>query len=204
MPGAFLLVVSALPAAAQACQDIRIWTYEGDGSGAANDACYELVGYSNLGRDENSDSQVAFENIPLGDDTLHQVTSSAGSQRIVDYTLSVSWWMPNDFLGLVVRQAPKQTNGTTDHVSLVFLDVTTLERVAPPDIPAGLVGGLLVGCEDSLLDGQVDFLAVENGEYELRIHSQPDGYALTYPDAIVSVYGTDANTTWYVFLSHVE
>jgi hypothetical protein len=166
-------------------------------------ACYELVGYSNVGCDENNDGQVTFDAIPLGDYTLHQVTPPSGYQRINDYTLHVSWWTPDDFLGLVVQQAPRQTDGTTDHVSLVFIDTTTMQRVASPAICAELIGGTRVGCDESLVDGQVDFLAVPHGDYRLQIHSLPAGYALTYPDTSVTVTGIDddVNTIWYVYLT---
>ncbi len=173
--------------------DVHLITRDPKDGGLLRGACYELVGYSNVGCDENNDGQVTFDDIPLGDYTLHQVTPPAGYTRIEDYTLHVSWWTPNDFLGLVVQQAPKQTDGTTDQVSLVFMDVMTEQRVASPDTCAELVGGSLVGCDDSLVDGQIDFLAVEDGEYELRVHSLPEGYVLTYPDTVVTVYGRDTS-----------
>lgn len=186
--------------------DVHLITRDPKDGALLRGACYELVGYSNVGCDENNDGQVTFDDIPLGQYTVHQVTPPTGYQRIADYTLQVAWWTPDDFLGLVVQQAPKQTDGTTDHVSLVFLDVTTLERVASPQTCAELVGGSLVGCDDSLVDGQVDFLAVKDGEYDLKIHSLPNGYTLTYPDTVVSVYAgdNDVNTIWYVYLTPMQ
>lgn len=186
--------------------DVHLITRDPDDGELLRGACYQLVGFSNVGCDENNDGQVTFADIPLGDYTVHQVTPPAGYQRIEDYTLSVSWWTPDDFLGLVVQQAARQTDGTTDHVSLVFLDVSTLERVVSDDICAELVGGSLVGCDDSLVDGQVDFLAVEHGEYDLRVSSLPAGYTLTYPDTTVSVIGMDedVNTIWYVYLTPAQ
>lgn len=183
--------------------DVHLITRDPANGELLRGACYQLVGYSNVGCDENNDGQVTFEDIPLGDYTVHQVTPPAGYQRIDDYTLAVSWWTPDDFLGLVVQQAKEQSDGTTDHVSLVFIDVATLDRVVSTEICAELVGGSLVGCDDSLVDGQVDFLAVGHGEYDLRVTSLPAGYTVTYPDTTVSVPGIDddVNTIWYVYLT---
>lgn len=185
--------------------DVHLITRDPGNGELLRGACYELVGYSNVGCDENRDGQVTFEDIPLGEYTLHQVTPPAGFRAINDYTLHVSWWMQDDFLGLVLQQAPEQSDGTTDHVSLVFIDVTTSRRVASPDICAQLVGGSQIGCDDSLVDGQIDFLAVPHGEYDLLVHSLPNGYALTYPDTTVGVTGIDedVNTIWFVYLTPV-
>lgn len=186
--------------------DVHLITRDPADGEVLRGACYELVGYSQVGCDENNDGQVTFEDIPLGEYTVHQVTPPAGYQRINDYTLHVSWWTPNDFLGLVLQQAPEQTDGTTDHVSLVFIDVMTAERVVSEAICVELVGGSQVGCDTSLVDGQVDFLAVGHGEYDLRVHSLPVGYTLTYPENSVGVYGMDddVNTIWFVYLTPVN
>lgn len=163
-------------------------------------ACYELVGYSNIGCDENRDGQVEFKDIPLGEYTVRQTTAPRGFQRIdnVKVGVTATW----DYLGLVVQQEKTQSDGTTDHLSLVFVDGVTFERVVDPNICARLVNGTQQGCDDSLVDGQIDFLKVKHGDYRLEVSGLPAGYTLWYPNQPITVDRGDQypNTVWYVFL----
>lgn len=163
-------------------------------------ACYELIGYSNVGCDENNDGQVEFEDIPIGEHTVRQVTAPRGHDRIDDFpiTVTTTW----DYLGIVVKQDKEQSDGRTDNLSIVFIDGNTFQRVADANICVGLVNATRTGCDDSLVDGQVDYMGVRHGEYAISVESLPEGYSLWYPEQRVLVDGTDhyPNTVWFVFI----
>ncbi len=138
---------------------------------ALTGACYELVGYSNVGCDENNDGRVSFEDIPYSTYTIRQVTAPAGHQPMDDYIVSI---MPTDVDGpvsLLLVQAEQQAPEDRYNVSVVFVDATTNQPVMNPANCAQLrdeSGPItLRGCDDGIVDGQVDFVDVaydaENG-----------------------------------------
>jgi hypothetical protein len=151
--------------------DVYLITRDPETGDALTGACYELVGYSNVGCDENGDGRVSFEDIPYSTYTIRQVTTPAGYEPMDDYIVSI---MPSDVDGpvslLLVQQriqAPKDRY----NVSVVFVDANTGKLVMDPANCAQLRGEsgpiTLRGCDDGIVDGQVDFVDVaydaENG-----------------------------------------
>lgn len=169
-------------------------------------ACYELVNFSNQGCDENSDGQVTFADIPFGTYTVRQTVAPGGYSTINEYQITVGGTgAPSSDvpLGFVVRQAPQQNAPNTRHVSVVFLDTSTGQRM----IPGGcvqLVGVSLMGCDEDLVDGQVDFLDVPaGGPYELSFSNLPSGYQVGTAGGPLTVTvdaGATSSTSTMVFV----
>lgn len=180
--------------------DLSLITRDPDDGELLRGACYELVGYSNIGCDENNDGQVTFADIPVGEYDVRQVTAPRGYDPIENFpiTVTTSW----DYLGIVVSQDSPQAPRGTDNVSIVFIDGNTFERVADDNICVSLINGSQTGCDESLVDGQVDFLGVRHGSYGIEIESLPQGYELWDPAQKVIVDGTDEfpNTVWFVYI----
>ena len=88
--GCLLLLLPGLPASAQSGkQDISIWSYENDGSGSAYDACYVLVGYSEVGCDENGDGAVRFALASAMPSTDELISTNAPSGAAISPGASV-------------------------------------------------------------------------------------------------------------------
>ena len=162
--------------------DISLITRDPDTGGLLTDVCYVLVGYSNIGCDENNDGQVTFAQIPPGTYTVRQTQIPAGYPAINDFEINVMplgelpggeiWQIP---LGFVVRQAPEQNAPGTLNVSILFIDYATGKKV-DTGICVQMVGASNVGCDSDLKDGQVDFLDVpEGGPYSLEFSNLPPG-----------------------------
>ncbi len=163
--------------------DIALITRDPKDGHLLHGACYVLVDYSNEGCDENNDGQVTFEQIPPGTYTVQQTTAPAGYAKINGYEIKVQplgnlprgevMQVP---LGFVVRQAPEQNAPNTLNVSVILIDYTTGEKL-DTGICVELVGASNVGCDEDLVDGQIDFLDVPaGGPYELRFSNVPEGY----------------------------
>ena len=170
--------------------DIALITRNPDGGTLLRDACYVLLNYSNEGCDENADGQVTFDDIPYGTYTVRQTRVPAGYPQIIDYEIKVAP-MPVEGggeplgvpLGFIVKQAPEQNAPATRNVSVVLVDGRTLEKVVSGAC-VELVGASNVGCDEALLDGQIDFLDVPaGGPYELRFTNIRAGYK------VVTLYG---------------
>jgi hypothetical protein len=162
--------------------DIALITRDPADGRLLTDVCYILAGYSLQGCDENGDGQVTFADIPYGTYTVQQTRTPAGYPAVEDYQIRVE--QPGSMegpvsvgsLGFVVKQSAKQHAPDTRNVSVVFLDMYTHERVTT-GVCVELVGASLVGCDEDLIDGQVDFLDVRaGGPYELRFSNLPPGY----------------------------
>lgn len=161
--------------------DIALITRDPQDGHLLTGTCYVLVGYSNEGCDENGDGQVTFAAIPYGTYTVHQTQTPVGYPNINDYAISVqptgymeapSFGVP---LGFIVKQAPDQNASNTRNVSVVVLDMQTHEKVTT-GVCVELIGASNVGCDEDLVDGQIDFLDVPaGGSYELRFSNLPAG-----------------------------
>lgn len=154
--------------------DIALITRDPQDGGLLTGTCYVLLDFSNEGCDENGDGQVTFAAIPYGDYTVRQTLTPSGYPTIDDYTITVGpvRGLPGGSvdvpLGFVVKQAPEQNAPGTRNISVVLIDATTRDKVVAGAC-VELVGASLVGCDEDLLDGQIDFLGVrEGGPYELR------------------------------------
>lgn len=182
--------------------DIALITRDpGDGH-LLTGTCYVLVGHSNEGCDENGDGQVTFAQIPPGTYTVRQTKTPDGYATINDVQISVTdtgygGAVPLSFL---IKQAPLQNADGTRNVSIVFLDATTLERI-PSGVCVQLAGASVVGCDEDLIDGQVDFLDVPaGGPYELIFSNLPSGYQVQSPSSMVVEAGTSDPTTTMLFV----
>ena len=127
-------------------------------------ACYELVGYSNVGCDENNDGRVRFADIPFSTYTIRQTSAPAGYQLMPDYTVSI---MPMDIgpsTSILLVQDSEQAPRDRYNVSVVFYDSDTKQIVVDQETCAQLRNDngplTLVGCDDGIIDGQVDFVHV--------------------------------------------
>lgn len=193
-------------------KDISLITRDPNDGSLLTGTCYVLVGYSNEGCDENGDGQVTFGEIPYGIYTVRQTRTPAGYPTINDYAINVQA-IGNPFgvgvldvpLGFIVKQAPKQNAPGTRNLSLVLIDVFTDEKAAS-GVCVELVGASNVGCDEDLIDGQIDFLDVPaGGPYQLRLSNLPagrkeitDGKPLTV--SISAQPGTPANLFAFVLL----
>lgn len=143
--------------------DVHLITRDPDTGEVILDACYELVGYSNIGCDENRDGHITFADIPLSTYTIRQTTTPAGYETMDDYTISI---MPTDlngpFVVLLSQSNPQAPDNDHNNISIVFYDVQTNQRVADPENCAQLYIGRdsksLLGCDEDVVDGQVDFM----------------------------------------------
>lgn len=162
--------------------DISLITRDPDDGHLLTDVCYVLADFSNEGCDENGDGQVTFAQIPPGTYTVRQTKTPAGYPAVYDFEIRVLpvgnlpqgeiWQIP---LGFVVKQAPEQNAPNTLNVSVILIDYATGEKL-DTGICAELAGISNVGCDDDLVDGQIDFLDVPaGGPYELRFTNVPEG-----------------------------
>ncbi len=144
--------------------------------------CYVLVDYSNQGCDENGDGQVTFAAIPYGTYTVRQTLTPPGYPTINDYTIAVQpvQGLPGGAsggpLGFIVKQAPEQNAPDTRNISIFMFDSRTGEKVT--GLCAEIIGASNVGCDNDLRDGQIDFLDVAAGTYEVRFVDLPAGYVV--------------------------
>lgn len=177
-------------AASSGSVDIALITREPVNGDLLTDACYVLVGYSNEGCDENGDGQVTFADIPFGTYTVRQTRTPAGYPTINDYEINVAPMhvdgggeSPGVPHGFIVKQATEQNAPNTRNVSVILVNGSTFETVVSGAC-VELVGASNVGCDEDLLDGQIDFLDVPaGGPYELRFTNVRSGYE------VVTLYG---------------
>jgi len=175
---AFVTTTSGAPGGAI---DIALITRDPEDGHLLTGTCYVLVGYSNEGCDETGDGQVTFAEIPYGTYTVTQTRTPKGYPAINDYEIDVQplgYWDGPEYnvpLGFIVKQARQQNAPDTRNVSVVFVDMYTHEKI-DTGICVELVGASNVGCDEGLVDGQVDFLdVVAGGPYELRFSNLPSG-----------------------------
>lgn len=190
--------------------DIALITRDPETGDPITSACYELVDYSEVGCDENSSGQVMFAAIPYGVYTVHQTRTPAGYPTINDYDINVEpveglpgvepFGLP---LGFVVKQALEQNAPDTRNVSVVLIDMTTHEKLVAGAC-AQLVGGSLLGCDDDVPDGQIDFLDIPaGGPYGLSFSNLPAGSTIGEvcgPLAVSIDAGSNAPSHQFVFV----
>lgn len=169
--------------------DIALITRDIDDGHLLAGACYVLVDFSNEGCDENNDGQVTFAQIPPGTYTVRQTTTPAGYPTIKDYEIEVSplGRLPNGEamqipLGFVVKQAPEQNAEDTRNVSLVLIDSRTNERLVS-GICVQFVDASNVACDEDLRDGQIDFLDVPAGTWQIKFSNLPAGWVIQEPNS---------------------
>lgn len=147
--------------------DVHLITRDPKTGASLTDVCYELVGYSNIGCDRNADGHVTFEDIPLGQYTIRQTTTPAGYPKMDDYIIMIMGG-PEGYIApvnLVLAQSKTQASADRYNMSVVFWEYGNENLIANPDNCAQLwrddVAVTLVGCDEDIVDGQVDFMGVE-------------------------------------------
>lgn len=146
--------------------DVHLVTRDPETGKSLTGVCYELVGYSNIGCDENKDGHVTFADIPAGDYTIRQTTTPSGYPAMDDYKVVVGPTVPEykGPLTILLSQSKVQAPKDQMNVSVIFYDRTTGMRVENVANCAQLrfEGKSIsnVGCDDDVIDGQVDFMRV--------------------------------------------
>lgn len=158
-------------------------------------ACYVLIDFSNEGCDENEDGRVEFKDVPAGIYEVDQTTAPGDEDLIERFTIEVI--DEADEQGIVVKQERFQTDEDHRHVSVLFQDPYTGELVKGVDVCIELANADYrsnKGCDDNE-DGQVDFLDVPLGTYEveLEVDNLPPGSELVYGPMTIGVEATDAS-----------
>lgn len=174
--------------------DIALITRDPDTADLVTGTCYVLVGFSNEGCDENGDGRVTFDDVPVGIYEVEQTATPDGYPTTRNFTIEVSEGLPEH--GIVVRQAAEQTDPDARHLSILFQDVDTGALVADPDACVTVENDTYAtneGCDDNE-DGQVDFLDVPFGSYEIDIADEPRGYDVLDVDLTFTVADTEAST----------
>ncbi len=168
-------------------KDISLITREPDTGGLLTGTCYILLDYSNEGCDENGDGQVTFDDVPPGTYTVRQTQAPAGYPTVNDFPITIDNAYPNVPVGYIVKQAPQQNTSSTRNVSFLFIDSATSTKIVPSPICLQIGTVSEVGCDDHLVDGQVDFLDVQLGTHALAFSNLPSGWhILDAPSASIT------------------
>lgn len=165
-------------------KDISLITRDPKDGHLLTGTCYVLVDYSNEGCDENGDGQVTFATIPPGTYTVHQTQTPNGYPTINDFEITVDDQFPSVSVGYIVRQASNQNVANARNVSVVFVDSRTYTKVDPSPICMQFVGASNVGCDEDLVDGQIDFLDVPIGTHPVTFSGIPSGWQVLVDDVV--------------------
>ncbi len=146
--------------------DVHLITRDPNTGDVLTDACYEFVGYSNIGCDVNQDGHITFADIPFGEYTIRETTTPAGYTRMGDYQVTISNG-PDDYSGplqILLSQGSVQAPEDRVNLSVVFYDPY---YGAPVALEENCVQLLYkndpisnIGCDEDVRDGQVDFMHV--------------------------------------------
>lgn len=185
--------------------DIRLVTRDPETGKVIPGACYELIGYSNIGCDEDGNGTVDFAEIPYGTYTVHQTTTPEGYEPMGDYEIDVQHVDAPGYgpAHIVLIQAESQGDETAVNFSVVILDEPNQQRLVSEENCLELPGMTNVGCDDDLIDGQVDFIGMDTTRGQLTVNAPnlvcpygPDG-----PDGSPEVIKYGEATTvviWHV------
>lgn len=187
--------VPANGAADPAISDIALITRDPDSADLLDGGCYVLIDYSNEGCDENRDGRVTFDDVPAGTYEVEQTLAPANRDPIGNFTIEVVADAPEQ--GIVVRQADPQTDDGHRHVSILYQDPVTGELFRDQDTCVTLVNDDYKSAKacDENSDGQVDFLDVPLGTYDVDLHvaGRPAGSELVYGPMTIDVAATEAS-----------
>lgn len=178
-----------------AIPDIALITREPESGGLLSGSCYVLIGFSNEGCDEDDDGRVTFEDVPAGLYEVEQTVAPANETRIDAFTIEVV--AEANEQGIVVKQAKTQTDDGHRHVSVLYQDPYTGDLVRDQDTCVTLVNPGYESAKacDENRDGQVDFLDVPLGIYdvELEVADRSPGSELVYGPMTIEVTATEAS-----------
>ena len=157
--------------------DISLITREPTHGSLMVGACYQLVGQTDVGCDDDGDGQVGFDQIPPGTYTVTQTQPPAGLTAIDDFEIQVEAPYPGGSMGIVVKQDAQQNAPDTRNFSVILIDAATGERLVS-DICVELVDAATSQCDGDLKDGQIDFVDVPAGVWELEFTNLGDNWVI--------------------------
>lgn len=172
----FLVMVDTAPIQAETT-DVLLLTRDPETGESLTDVCYELVGYSNIGCDENEDGRVSFADIPFGTYTIRQTTWPNGYERINDYQVEVFHTPHSGPFTVLLAQADEQAAENHTNYSVVFYDTLSGQLIENDQNCAqfGVRGAdpiSAVGCDEDITDGQVDFMGVNITQQHWSSHHE--------------------------------
>lgn len=152
--------------------DVHLITRDPATGDVIYDACYELVGYSNIGCDENRDGHISFADIPPSTYTIRQTTTPAGYVKMNDYIVTIMPTGLNDPVTILLSQSRQQAPEGSLNVSVIFYDAAIGNTVQSPENCARFwmddEAVSNAGCDEDIVDGQVDFMHLEFDPYNDR------------------------------------
>lgn len=180
--------------------DLYLITRDPDVGDPLPGACYSLSDIDGIFCDENYDGVVQFGNVPYGTYTVTQETapsqqgstSLAGSseeyEAMAPYEITLDRYdkVGNGPVIIPLIQAESQGSETSTNMSVVVVDRTTGEPVADAGMCVQFPGMTEVGCDDDMVDGQIDFIGLDPtyGQPTFKIISMACGYTAPEPYAI--------------------
>lgn len=183
--------------------DVGLVTRDPDDGKLLKGACYELVGYSNIGCDEDANGTVTFKDIPYGTYTVHQTTAPEGYEPMGDYEIKLE---PVEIQGygpatILLVQAETQGTESTGQMSVMLLDSQNGARLIDSENCVQFPGMTEVGCDDDAPDGLIDFVGFDHTHGQLTIDtiSLQCGYGLDGPDGRPELIKYGEHTTVAVF-----
>ncbi|MGB3330068.1 MAG: SpaA isopeptide-forming pilin-related protein [Thermomicrobiales bacterium] len=177
-----IVVTTGSGSSSGVARDISLITRDPDSGALLSGTCYTLLDFSNEGCDENGDGQVTFAAVPPGTYTVHQTRTPAGYPSVNDFPITVDRAFPDVPVGFLVKQAPEQNRGGTRNVTFAFVDSRTETKVVPAQVCIRIGTVSEVGCDEDLVDGQIDFLDVETGTHALTFSNLPAGWQILGDD----------------------
>lgn len=179
--------------------DLGLITRDPETGAVLEGACYELVGYSKIGCDDDGNGIITFEDIPWGTYTVHQTQVPEGYDPMDNYeiTLQPSSQAPDGSVNIPLLQDKQQGSETSTNISVVVVDVDTGDRVANEETCIEFPGMTNAGCDDDITDGQIDFMGVDptSGQPTFDVLSLGCGWeAVESNDVIMHRYG-ESHTT---------
>jgi uncharacterized surface anchored protein len=151
--------------------DIALITRDPETSALVKGTCYVLVDFSNEGCDENGDGRVTFEDVPAGLYDVRQTTTPDGYPTPDDFRILVDGRYPAQ--GLVVRQSETQNKRGQRNVSILIRDDASGELITDSGICVRIGDYSREGCDDNR-DGQIDFLDIPFGTYDVVVTRGPE------------------------------
>lgn len=188
--------------------EVGLITRDRESGDVLEGACYELAGYSNVGCDDDGNGIITFQDIPWGTYTVHQTETPAGYEPMGDYEIFVSPFPEagNGSVIIPLIQAEEQGSETSTNVSVLVVDSETGERVASEETCLQFPGMTNPGCDDGVVDGQIDFIGVDptRGQPTFEVQSLACGYeAADANDVLMHQYG-EFNTVLVLQVNSVD
>lgn len=172
-----------------AAPDIALVTRDPETSAPVTGTCYVLVGFSNEGCDENGDGRVTFDDVPAGTYEVEQTRTPGEYPTPAPFRITVSDVYPEQ--GFVVRQGAEQNAPEQRNVSILLFDSDDGALVTDSAVCVRLGDYSREGCDDNR-DGQIDFLDIPFGTYDVVVTNGPASGTLVDDEASIEVGATDS------------